>query len=192
MHPRENQDDSPKLDSGGPTVRRILFMIVLVAMVSASTGCAGRLSGVVDYDRELDFSKVKTLAFYEDAYPLDRSQTEVRKLIRARIDQVLRDAGYGMGRAGEADLLIVYHVGNRAKVRLGGTLGTAAREASLAISFQDPVTRRSAWYGTVEQTWQGDEDVATRIDKAVAILLAEFPPPKGESMTPDGDVKIRE
>ena len=54
-----------------------------------SVGCAGRLSGVVDFDAEIDFDSKKTLAFYEDAYPLERKQTETRQLIRAAIEQNL-------------------------------------------------------------------------------------------------------
>jgi len=158
-----------------------------LALVLVATGCTGRLSGVVDFDAETDFDTKRTLAFYEDAYPLERKQTETRQLIRAAIEQELRGRGYGFGRAGEADLLIVYHVGNRAKMHFGGTMTSSEREASLSIAFQDPVTRRSVWYGTVAQTWTGEADVAERVDAAVATLLEKFPPDGA-----GGEVRVRE
>ena len=168
-----------------PVPGRIAIACVCLAI---SLGCAGRLSGVVDFDSETDFESKRTLAFYEDAYPLERKQTEVRQLIRAAIEQNLRGRGYGFGRAGEADLLIVYHVGNRAKMHFGGTMTSTQREASLSIAFQDPVTRRSVWYGTVEQTWSEDADRAERVDTAVTTLLDKFPPESGAS----GEVRVRE
>ncbi len=167
------------------SARATLAIGLLVAAIGV--GCAGRLSGVVDFDADTDFDSKRTLAFYEDAFPLERKQTETRQLIRAAIEQNLRSRGYGFGRAGEADLLIVYHVGNRAKVHFGGTMTSGEREASLSIAFQDPVTRRSVWYGTVEQTWSGEADVAERVDTAVTTLLANFPP-EGDG----GEVRIRE
>ncbi len=163
----------------------MLACALLVA--SLGLGCAGRLSGVVDFDADTDFDSKRTLAFYEDAFPLERKQTETRQLIRASIEENLRGRGYGFGRAGEADLLIVYHVGNRAKVHFGGTMTASEREASLSIAFQDPVTRRSVWYGTVAQTWSGEPDVAERVDAAVTTLLAKFPP-EGDG----GEMRVRE
>jgi hypothetical protein len=167
--------------AGGPA-------LCILLSLGLSLGCAGRLSGVVDFDADVDFEAKRTLAFYEDAFPLERKQTEVRQLIRAAIEQDLRGRGFGFGRAGEADLLIVYHVGNRAKMHFGGTMRSTEREASLSIVFQDPVTRRSVWYGTVEQTWAGDADVSERVDTAVTTLLAKFPPEPGES----GEQRVRE
>lgn len=168
------------------SVASIISITFVIALLVFASGCAGRLSGVVDFDEELDFSTIKTLAFYEDAYPLDREQTEVRQLARAAIEQNLRDRGYGFGRAGEADLMIVYHVGNRAKMHFGGTMSSSSRDASLSIVFQDPVTRRSAWYGSVEQTWDDKADRAERVDTAVGMLLAKFPP-EGS-----GEMRVRE
>lgn len=169
------------------TVRAVMLAATLVGLAS-SIGCAGRLSGVVDFDADTDFDSKRTLAFYEDAFPLERKQTETRQLIRAAIEQNLRGRGYGFGRAGEADLLVVYHVGNRAKVHFGGTMQSTGREASLSIAFQDPVTRRSVWYGTVEQTWTGEADVAERVDAAVTTLLDEFPPEADAA----GEMRVRE
>lgn len=167
------------------SLARLTGLALLAAVLV--TGCASRLSGVVDFDDDVDFDAKRTLAFYEDAFPLERKQTETRQLIRAAIEQNLRDRGYGFGRAGEADLLIVYHVGNRAKMHFGGTMSSSGREASLSIAFQDPVTRRSVWYGTVQQTWTGQDDVAERVDVAVRTLLEKFPP-EGAS----GEVRVRE
>ena len=166
--------------------RSLLIAFALAAVLAFTTACAGRLSGVVDFDQERDFSTVKTLAFYEDAYPSDRAQDEVRQAIRATIEQQLRERGYALGRTGEADLLIVYHSGQRAKMHFGGTMRSDEREASLSISFQDPVTRRSAWYGTVGQTWTDSEDVNERIETAVRVLLEKFPP-EGS-----GEIRVRE
>ncbi len=176
------------LPSNTPRSNRLLFVACALLCIAISAGCAGLLSGVVDFDADIDFESKRTLAFYEDAFPLERKQTEVRQLIRAAIEQDLRGRGYGFVRAGEADLLIVYHVGNRAKVHFGGTMQSTGREASLSIVFQDPVTRRSVWYGTVEQTWTADADVAERVDAAVATLLSKFPPEPGDS----GEQRVRE
>ena len=166
--------------------RQALLATALVTTVALTTACAGRLSGVVDFDQERDFSAVKTLAFYEDAYPMERKQDEVRQAIRATIEQQLREKGFGFGRTGEADLLIVYHSGQRTKMHFGGAMRSDELEASLSIAFQDPVTRRSAWYGTVEQTWSGREDVNERIETAVRVLLEKFPP-EGS-----GEIRVRE
>lgn len=159
-----------------PHARFFLLMAIAASLLPVALGCAGRLSGVVDFDSDVDFDQKRTLAFYEDAFPLERKQTDTRQLIRAAIEQQLRTRGYGFGRAGEADLLIVYHVGNRAKMHFGGTMTSTEREASLSIAFQDPVTRRDVWYGTIGQTWTGEDDVAERVDTAVAKLLEQFPP----------------
>jgi hypothetical protein len=167
-------------------VRALVYCLACIGAAS-SIGCAGRLSGFVDFDADADFDSKRTLAFYEDAFPLERKQTETRQLIRAAIEQNLRGRGYGFGRAGEADLLIVYHVGNRAKMHFGGTMSSKEREASLSIAFQDPVTRRSVWYGTVGQTWTSGENVPERVDAAVAALLDEFPP-EGSG----GEIRVRE
>jgi len=173
--------------SHGMRARSISAIGVLTVLLMANlTGCVGRLSGVVDFDENLDFAKVKTFSFYEDSYPQDRKQTDVRQLIRAAIEQNLRKRGYGFGRTGEADLMIVYHSGNRAKMHFGGTMSTSSREASLSIEFQNPVTRRSAWYGTVGQTWGDNENVAERVDTAVTTLLDRFPP-EGS-----GEIRVRE
>ena len=48
-----------------------------------------RVTGVVDFDADTDFDSKRTLAFYEDAYPLERKQTDTRQLIRAAIEQNL-------------------------------------------------------------------------------------------------------
>ena len=62
----------------------------------------------------------------------------------------------------------------------------------LGIEMRDPDSQRAAWYGSVEQSWTGQEDEAERIATAVRLLLERFPPEGQVERTYDGEDRVRE
>jgi len=155
---------------------RIALVPALIALAVLATACGGHLSGVVDFDNTRDFDSYTRFAFLEDQKPLERAATDTRKQVRREIEEQLQAKGYSITTPAKAQIIVIYHVGNRTKARTSGMAGGAGREASLAIELRDPKSERTMWYGTVEQTWHDDMDVKERVHTAVSLLLDSYPP----------------
>jgi hypothetical protein len=155
---------------------RIAVLFVWFSVVLLISACGGHLSGVVDFDNSRDFGSYKRFGFLEDEKPLERGQSEGRKLTRMEIEEQLKAKGYSITTPDQAHAIVIYHVGTRAKAHVSGAVGGGGQEASLAIEIRDPKSERSIWYGTVEQTWHEDLDAQERIHTAVKTLLDSYPP----------------
>jgi len=154
-------------------------LCTLLILFSFAIGCGGKLNGVVDFDRERDFSSIRSLGFYEDAHPSARADRTARPLIRAEIEKQLKARGFTLTQPDDAHALILLHLGRFSNIRGGSMIGGRGARASLAIEFRDPATGRAIWYGTVEQTWSEELDRDERISSAVSVLLDAFPPEAG-------------
>ena len=151
-----------------PRVPRILGLVVPVLLCS----CASQFQTDVFYTPGVDFSAMRSLAFVEEGggEPADRETA------RQEIQRALEAKGFRFTEKSEADLLLHFALGTRAKVRLSGQ-ATHGTDAGLIIDFVDPKTARPLWHGLAYESWYDSMDPATEIRKAVAEVLAHFPPP---------------
>jgi hypothetical protein len=163
-------------------------LLLLVAVFAVA--CATRTRQSIDFDTTVDFTSKKTLAFFEDTEGgADDPAGSPRDLTRKAIDRELRASGHRFVRPSGASLLVIYHVTTRKKSRPNGMItGEGALEGVMVISFRDPNTKRSVWYGTGEVTVDSGTNAKREIDRISKSLLVNFPPPPGmKSADPMGD-----
>ncbi len=81
----------------------------------------------------------------------------------------------GLRQADSADLLVDYTVGTRAKVRVSGA-SAGGKHGGLVIELKEPKSGKTLWHGWAAETWYESMDPAVEIRKAVALILAQYPP----------------
>jgi hypothetical protein len=161
-----------------------------MAMAIANGALAQKVT--IDYDRRADFGQYKTFSWMKEP-------SSGNPLIRARVIEDINSALSGKGLqlvTSNADLCIAAHVVTEQDRTLntfydgfgdgwrGGGFGSATTGVStyevgtLVLDIFDARTREAIWRGTSSKTLSGNpEKHADRLNKAIARMLKNFPPP---------------
>ena len=156
-----------------------LRLPLLVAL--SVLACAAHTRQTVDFDTTVDFSAARELAFFEDTEAgAAHSPGLHRDLTRSAIKRELVASGHRFVSPLQASLLVVYHVGSRAKTHTTGMIdGEVGTEGVMVISFRDPKTQRSVWWGSSALRIDKHTKPRHEIDRLAQSLLRVFPPPPG-------------
>lgn len=177
------------------------FLVVLGAV--ALSGCSS-VTVSRDYDRNIDFSALKTYAWKHAEQPdtgnprIDNDLIDNR--IRQAIDESLAAKGFSLAKGGDADILVAYFIDYKQRIggssvsfgigggrhgRYGGigydTAINDYEEGHLTIDFIDPGNEKNIWRGVGKRTSYDDsspERITKIVNKAVSRILAKFPPEK--------------
>jgi len=183
--------------------RRVMLRAVVLASCLGVVSCATLRAGS-DYYPEADFSGYRSFAWVAES-PLiqsqsrrvDISQLNVRR-IREAIERELTAKGFDLvSDRDEADFAVSFTVGARDMIRVedyppfyrGRWLWRPPyywpnvdvymyTEGMLAIDIFDTASREPVWHGWARKEVVGTDvrDPVTAIDRAVAEILAPFPP----------------
>jgi hypothetical protein len=176
-----------------PVKLRLLFStLFLISLLSG--GCA-RVQFGAEFDQQADFSGYQSYAWVTDELvligsgmgdPRIRNEDNERR-IRAEVDAALAAKGLAKVDRDDADLIVAFVVGTREQLRLEGggstysllTSKDAAStyyQGSLSIDLFDAASRQQVWHGWVSKPLEADTDPDEIIKRAVARILAQFPP----------------
>jgi hypothetical protein len=162
-----------------PVRARTIAPLILVALWTLA--CATHTRQMIGFDPRVDFSDANQLAFFENTEAgASQSSGLHRTVTRRAIERELVASGHSFVTPPDASLLVVYHVGTRAKAHTEGMIaGEVGTESALVISFRDPKTQRSVWWGSTELMIDKRTKVQHEIDRLVKSLLDVFPPAPG-------------
>jgi len=154
-------------------------------------GCSSIYDVSYDYDREADFSNLKTYEWMDipEGVEIDRS---VRARVKNAVDKQLETKGFLMN-SEEPDFRIAMHTGTEEKVTYtdwGYSYGShwygpaytkfKYQEGTLLLDFIDARSKKLIWRGEakglVEDTIS-PEKLETLVNDAVQQILKNFPPP---------------
>lgn len=175
-----------------------LVATVVVALVACAT-----MTIETEHEPGTDFSALKTYAWMprppRDTIASRFDEASVEKRVREAVDAGLAAKGYRKTGA-DADFLLAYHAALATKMssrtireRYGYTGGFGASagrtqaqahlyeydEGSLLLDVVEAQTRRLLWRGSVRtkiDSQASRERNAAKVDEAVRLLLARFPP----------------
>jgi hypothetical protein len=178
------------------------FVPRLLVAVIALCGCS-TVRVTTDWDPEADFSKFRSFGWLHEQQPatgnfrLDNPLLDAR--IRAAVDRTLEQRGYVKVADAGADFVVGYHLGLERELDVRtmntyygygrgnrwGAVGypqTQVREyerGTLVIDIADVDARMLVWRGSGSRRLSNrssPEKSTQVIDKAVAEILAKFPP----------------
>lgn len=164
---------------------------MLAAGLLVLAGCAGTKIRAERYPG-FDLEAAKTYAWITDDLVLIQfgaDQPRVRtkeneELIRAAVDRELAAKGFSPAPREEADVLVAFSVGLRARYRLEGGPGVAIEmdgpgetqtEGTLNVYLLDRVGEREVWHGWATKLLRPSDDAKTVIDNAVSRIMAVYP-----------------
>lgn len=134
----------------------------LVVLLSVTLACD--LKTTVDYDRDIDFSTVKTYAWAEQEQP------EISDLNRKRIVSAVESqlALKGLQPAdSNPDVYVTYFTDD---------------DEQVVVDLYDPDEKQLVWRGVVTATVDEDpRKVDKKINKGVAKVFKKYPPPPAKS-----------
>jgi hypothetical protein len=176
--------------------------MLLIALVSVVViGCGPSISVTHDYDKEADFTKLKTFSWMAvGAIPVGNAKTAVEqntlldKRIKSAVNRELETKGYEMNEA-NPDFVMIYHVGVDDKINVtdwgygypspywGGRNVSVYQytQGTLILDIIEPATKQLIWRGEAQGTVDQDaspEDREAKLNLAAAKLLDNFPPMK--------------
>ncbi len=176
-----------------------------VLMMVLALGCASSIDIKHDYDKSQDFSALKTYDWFPqptiipgDARTAQERSGLVAKRIKDAVDSELRAKGLKKD-SRNPNFLIVKHLGFDDKINVtdygysygayghyyGGAWGGRTidvyqyTEGTLILDFIDTKTKQLIWRGAATGTVDPDrprEEREKRLNKAIAKILAKFPP----------------
>jgi len=179
----------------------LLFGILFLAIA----GCGPSISVTHDYDKEADFTKLKTFSWMAvpatiagDVKTAAEKNTLLDKRIKFAINAELAAKGYEMNEA-NPDFVMIYHVGVDDKVNVTdwgygyggwGGYGYGGRNVSvyeytqgtLILDIINPANKQLMWRGQAQGTVDEDaspEDREAKLGVAAQKLLGNFPPDMG-------------
>jgi hypothetical protein len=174
--------------------KSILQLAALVGVLFCLCGSMQAQNVNYNFAPGTDFSKMHTYKWVTIAgthYP----DQIVDGQIKQAIDQQLASKGFVKTDSDTADMDVAYQTsvtnqtqwstyGSGGGWRWGGgmatTTSTNIQTGTLAVDFYDPSQKKLIWRGTATKTLNPPKDPAKRqknLDKAVAKLLKNFPPP---------------
>ena len=175
---------------------RISWVVLLIPLAA---GCSP-ISVTYDYDPDIDFSKMKTYAWYmaPPGTPSVDSLTQQR-IVRA-VEDGLEARGFRKAEEGAADVKVHAMASINERIRsqpvtigvgygwpagyIGAREGvevTSYEEGTLILDFIAPATKSLMWRGTAKAAVDRDrkpEEREARIREAVGKILQAFPPKK--------------
>ena len=183
-------------------MKKFNAVVVLFAMLFLA-GCS-TLSVVSDYDREFDFSKLRTYRWPEKDEGIRKSDVLVNnplmyKRVQMAVDKHLQARGYRREEGKQADFVVHAHAGVK-KVRSyyprvgvgfgyrywpwwgpygGYTYVSTYEEGSLVLDIISESDKELTWRGVatgVVRSYRTPETMQRDIDKAVEKILVNFPP----------------
>ena len=173
---------------------RILQLAAIVGVLVFLCGSTRAQSVTYNFAPGVNFSKYHTYKWV--TIPGSRYPDQiVDQQIKLAIDQQLAAKGFVKSDSGTADLDVAYQTsvtrqrqwntfGSGGGWRMGGGMATATsstiQTGTLAVDFYDPAQKQLIWRGSATKTLNPPKDPVKRqqkLDKAVAKLLKNFPPP---------------
>lgn len=167
-----------------------------------ASGCSS-ISVKQDYDREADFSALKTYDWMQtppaatgDVKAALERNSLLDKRVRSGVDAQLSAKGYQKETAGP-DFYVIYHTGIEDKVNVTdwgygyagyGRYGMGAvhsvdvyeyQEGTLIVDVIDAKTKQLIWRGFATGTVDPDADAEKRekkLNEAITKMMAQFPP----------------
>jgi hypothetical protein len=174
--------------------KHILGMTALMGVLIFLCGSIRAQSVTYNFAPGTDFSKYHTYKWVTidgAKYP----DQIVDQQIKQAIDQQLAAKGFVKTESDTADMDVAYQVsvsqqtqwnayGTGGGWRMGGGMATATSSTistgTLAVDFYDPGQKQLFWRGSATKTMNPSKDPSKRqknLDKSVAKLLKNFPPP---------------
>jgi hypothetical protein len=176
-------------------VRNTIFQVaVILGCVLAASGAALAQDVKYNFAPGTDFTKYKTYKWVAIEGAVTPDQI-VDQQIKQSIDSQLATKGLTKTDGDKADLLVGYQVsineekqwnayGTGGGWRMGGGMASASSTTiqigTLGFDVYDPSAKQLLWRGSATKTLNPPKDPEKRqknLDKAVAKLLKNFPPP---------------
>jgi hypothetical protein len=170
------------------------FLVALVLVLCAPmTACSKQLRAETDYVEGTDFSKYQTYRWITDDLVLIQSGSgdpairtlENERRIRAAVDRGLAAKGLKKVDSEEAQLIVAFTVGTKARYKLegGGSLdldlitgeSASVTRGTLTLYLFDHATQRQIWSAWTKKNLEPGTDPDTVIGAAVAALLSKLP-----------------
>jgi hypothetical protein len=174
--------------------RGLLHLAALMYVILFAWGSALAQDVTYNFAQGTDFSKYKTYKWINISGGEHPNQL-VDEQIRQAIDSQLAAKGFTKSDSDKADLYVGYQVsisqeqqwnayGTGGGWRFGGGMATATSSTiqigTLAFDVYDPANMQIIWRGSATKTLNPPKDPEKRernLDKGVAKLLKNFPPP---------------
>ncbi|MFI5403272.1 MAG: DUF4136 domain-containing protein [Planctomycetota bacterium] len=166
---------------------RFLPLALVAACSSISTN--------YDYDTSYDFAKLKSYRWADIPSKTDASPLVIQR-VGAAVETQLKAKGY-VPAEGAPDFLVATYVGRQSRIQVtdwgygygprGGWYGGGGvdvyqyEEGSLIVDIVDARSKQLEWRGTATSVLDPEasaEERTERINKAVAKMLKDFPPPR--------------
>ncbi len=183
-------------------MKAILGLALMAGLVSCSSSHVAS-----DYDREVDFARLKTFGWMSPTAGSNLVYTTLlEKRIRSAVDQVLTSEGYQKETTGNPDFLIAYRTGVEDKSDItsygyghgfghhgfghhgfghGYGHGNYAlhqyKEGTVTLDFIDAESNQLLWRGWYVGAVADGEISEEKIYTAVKHILEEFPPDEGSA-----------
>jgi len=155
--------------------------------------CSG-ISTNYDYDLSYDFAKLKSYRWADIPSKADADPLVVQR-VGSAVETQLKTKGYQLAE-GQPDFLVATYVGRHTRIQVtdwgygygharwygGGGLDVYEYDqGSLVVDIVDARTKQLVWRGTatgIVDPGATPEDRTKKINKAVAKMFEDFPPPK--------------
>lgn len=179
------------------------WIAAALAATMAMMACA-TTPVTVEFDREEDFSALRTFAWYPNRSP---AQTEKRRrypdhfaAADQAVDRRLMETGYQKVPRASADFLVSYHMSLEHRLdtrtvnepyRMGGSewevhrvvtreVTTEYKRGTVVVDVLDPHSRRLVWRGSASGRFEVEQVPTTeQVEQRVNEILANFPPRPG-------------
>jgi hypothetical protein len=173
---------------------RILHLAVLMGLVMLVSGSLLAQDVTYNFAQGTNFAKYKTYKWV-DIPGSEHPDQLLDQQIRQSIDSQLAAKGFTKSTGDSADLYVGYQVsitdqrqwnayGTGGGWRFGGGMASATSSTiqigTLGFDVYDPANKQLLWRGSATKTLNPPKDPNKRqqnLDKAVAKLLKNFPPP---------------
>jgi hypothetical protein len=174
--------------------KRILQLAAVVGVVVFLCGSTRAQNVTYNFAPGINFSKYHTYKWVTIPGSHHPDQI-VDQQIKQSIEQQLAAKGFVKSDSGTADMDVAYQTsvtqqrqwnayGSGGGWRMGGGMARATsstiQTGTLAVDFYDPAQKQLIWRGSATKTLNPPKDPVKRqkkLDKAVAKLLKNFPPP---------------
>jgi hypothetical protein len=174
--------------------KRILQLAAIVGVLVFLCGSTRAQNVTYNFAPGINFSKYHTYKWVTIAGSHQPDQI-VDQQIKLAIDQQLAAKGFVKSDNDTADMDVAYQTsvtrqrqwntfGSGGGWRMGGGMATTTsstiQTGTLAVDFYDPAQKQLIWRGSATKTLNPPKDPVKRqqkLDKAVAKLLKNFPPP---------------
>ena len=164
----------------------------VLALAAPLAGCAPQLRVEVESADGIDFRQYETYRWVTDDLVLIQAGSgepairtlENEKRIRKAVERELAKKGLRKVEGDEADLAIAFTVGTKVRYKLSGAggqdldilgEGDSVTRGTLTIYVFDRASQRQVWSAWTKKDLERGTDPDEVIDRAVAVLLREFP-----------------